>query len=238
MRCTLWPEVARSAAADDHHVRAGVDGFGGRRRLPRRVLRLQCRPDEHATATAAGTGTPGPARSSWRSEAAVRVVLPELAAGAAPPSRGCPGVGGGGQLPARRLDAADREAGRDPGHHPVVEVTCQRDGPRPRRAGQGVPHPPAGCRALPFVATDALVLKVREGGRTVNVDGHKEVLGLHVTSTEDGAGWLGFFRDLVARGLTGSRWSPATRTAAWSRRSAPPCPARSGNAGGRTTRRT
>jgi transposase-like protein len=64
-----------------------------------------------------------------------------------------------------------------------------------------------------FVAADALVLKVREGGRTVNVhallavgvnaDGYREILGLHVTSAEDGAGWLAFFRDLVARGLTG-----------------------------------
>jgi transposase-like protein len=66
-----------------------------------------------------------------------------------------------------------------------------------------------------FVAADALVLKVREGGRVVNVhallatgvnaDGHKEVLGLQVTSAEDGAGWLAFFRDLTARGLTGVR---------------------------------
>jgi transposase-like protein len=66
-----------------------------------------------------------------------------------------------------------------------------------------------------FVAADALVLKVREGGRVVNVhallatgvnsDGHKEVLGLQVTSSEDGAGWLAFFRDLTARGLTGVR---------------------------------
>src|SRR3954462_12076972 len=64
-----------------------------------------------------------------------------------------------------------------------------------------------------FLDADALVLKVREGGRVVNVhalvatgvnaDGHKEILGLHVTSAEDGAGWLAFFRDLVARGLTG-----------------------------------
>src|SRR3954454_16500315 len=64
-----------------------------------------------------------------------------------------------------------------------------------------------------FVAADALVLKVREGGRVVNVhallatgvnaDGHREVLGLQVSSAEDGAGWLGFFRDLPAPGLTG-----------------------------------
>ena len=64
-----------------------------------------------------------------------------------------------------------------------------------------------------FVAADALVLKVREAGRTVNVhallatgvnaDGYREILGLHVTSAEDGAGWLAFFRDLTARGLSG-----------------------------------
>ena len=57
------------------------------------------------------------------------------------------------------------------------------------------------------------MLKVREGGRTVNVhallatgvnaEGYREILGLQVTSSEDGAGWLAFFRDLVARGLTG-----------------------------------
>jgi transposase-like protein len=64
-----------------------------------------------------------------------------------------------------------------------------------------------------FVAADALVLKVREGGRVVpvhalvatgvNNDGHREVLGVQVTSSEDGAGWLAFFRDLTARGLSG-----------------------------------
>jgi putative transposase len=64
-----------------------------------------------------------------------------------------------------------------------------------------------------FVAADALVLKVREGGRVVgvhallatgvNADGHREILGLDVTSAEDGAGWLAFFRGLTARGLTG-----------------------------------
>ena len=51
-----------------------------------------------------------------------------------------------------------------------------------------------------FVWLDALTVKVREAGRTVNVhaliatgvnaDGHREILGLQVTSTEDGAGWL------------------------------------------------
>jgi len=64
-----------------------------------------------------------------------------------------------------------------------------------------------------FLAADALVLKVREGGRVVPVhalvatgvsaDGHREILGVQVTTSEDGAGWLGFFRDLTARGLSG-----------------------------------
>jgi transposase-like protein len=64
-----------------------------------------------------------------------------------------------------------------------------------------------------FVWMDALTVKVREGGRTVNVhaliavgvngDGGREVLGLEVASQEDGAGWLGFLRGLTARGLSG-----------------------------------
>jgi putative transposase len=64
-----------------------------------------------------------------------------------------------------------------------------------------------------FVAADALTMKVREGGRVVNThvliatgvnaDGHREILGLDICSCEDGAGWLTFFRGLVARGLSG-----------------------------------
>jgi transposase-like protein len=64
-----------------------------------------------------------------------------------------------------------------------------------------------------FVWCDALTVKVREGGRTVNVhaliavgvngDGGREVLGLDIASQEDGAGWLGFLRGLTARGLSG-----------------------------------
>jgi putative transposase len=64
-----------------------------------------------------------------------------------------------------------------------------------------------------FVWVDALAIKVREGGRTVNVhalvavgvnaDGQREVLGLDIASQEDGAGWLAFLRSLTARGLAG-----------------------------------
>ena len=64
-----------------------------------------------------------------------------------------------------------------------------------------------------YLWADALTIKVREGGRVVNVacllavavngDGHREILGVDVTTSEDGAGWLAFLRSLVARGLSG-----------------------------------
>ncbi len=67
----------------------------------------------------------------------------------------------------------------------------------------------------PYVTFDALVVKCREGGRTVNVcvvhavgvnrDGFRESLGLDVVTSEDGAAWLAFLRSLVARGLSGVR---------------------------------
>jgi putative transposase len=64
-----------------------------------------------------------------------------------------------------------------------------------------------------YVWLDALLLKVREGGRVVNVatviatgvnnEGKRESLGFDVITTEDGAGWTAFLRSLVARGLSG-----------------------------------
>ena len=64
-----------------------------------------------------------------------------------------------------------------------------------------------------YVTLDALQVKCREGGRTVNVcvvhavgvnrDGFRESLGLDVVTSEDGAAWLAFLRGLVARGLAG-----------------------------------
>ncbi|WP_193106678.1 IS256 family transposase [Brachybacterium sp. FME24] len=66
-----------------------------------------------------------------------------------------------------------------------------------------------------FVAADALTMKVREGGRVINAvvllatgvngDGHREVLGMRVATSETGAAWSSFFADLVARGLGGVR---------------------------------
>jgi transposase-like protein len=64
-----------------------------------------------------------------------------------------------------------------------------------------------------FVAADALTMKVREQGRVVNAvvlvatgvnaDGHREVLGVKVATSETRQAWNTFFADLVARGLTG-----------------------------------
>ena len=64
-----------------------------------------------------------------------------------------------------------------------------------------------------FVAADALTMKVREQRRVVNAvvlvatgvngDGHREVLGVKVATSETKEAWNVFFADLVARGLTG-----------------------------------
>jgi transposase-like protein len=65
----------------------------------------------------------------------------------------------------------------------------------------------------PYVWLDATFVKVREGGRVVSQavviaigvrqSGEREVLGLDVGPSEDGAFWLQFLRALVARGLAG-----------------------------------
>jgi len=66
-----------------------------------------------------------------------------------------------------------------------------------------------------YIWLDALTQKVREDGRIVNVAalvatgvnvaGFREILGLDLVTSEDGAGWLAFVRSLVARGLSGVR---------------------------------
>jgi putative transposase len=66
-----------------------------------------------------------------------------------------------------------------------------------------------------LVAADALTMKVRENGRVVsavvlvatgvNADGHREVLGVRVATSETREAWNVFFADLVARGLAGVR---------------------------------
>lgn len=65
-----------------------------------------------------------------------------------------------------------------------------------------------------YLWLDALTQRVREGGRVVNVscviaiavnaEGHREVLGVDLITTEDGARWTAFLRGLVARRLSGA----------------------------------
>jgi transposase-like protein len=68
--------------------------------------------------------------------------------------------------------------------------------------------------AYPYVWVDATFLKVRQDHRVVNMavviavglnaaTGQREVLGVDVGPSEDGAFWLRFLRALVARGLAG-----------------------------------
>ena len=67
----------------------------------------------------------------------------------------------------------------------------------------------------PYVWLDATYLKVRQDGRVASMavviaigvtdDGQREVLGLDLGPSEDGAFWLAFLRSLVARGLRGVR---------------------------------
>ena len=66
----------------------------------------------------------------------------------------------------------------------------------------------------PYIWLDATFLKVRQDHRVVNMavviavglnaaTGQREVLGVDIGPSEDGAFWLRFLRELVARGLTG-----------------------------------
>jgi putative transposase len=65
----------------------------------------------------------------------------------------------------------------------------------------------------PYLWLDATFVKVREAGRVVSqavviamgvtADGTREILGVDIGPSEDGAFWLRFLRSLVARGLHG-----------------------------------
>jgi len=70
--------------------------------------------------------------------------------------------------------------------------------------------------SYPYIWVDATYLKARQDGRVSSVavviavgvraeTGEREVLGLDVGPSEDGAFWVSFLRSLVARGLSGVR---------------------------------
>lgn len=74
-------------------------------------------------------------------------------------------------------------------------------------------HRPLGdAGPFTFVTADALTMKVREGGRVINAvvllatgvnnDGHREVLGMRVATSETGAAWKGLLRLWLSPGFT------------------------------------
>jgi len=130
-------------------------------------------------------------------QAAVRVVLPGLAARAPPARRGradhgvatCYLLG----VSTRRMEKLVETLGITRlSKSPVSMMAKELDGHVADFRSR-----PLDASPYTFVAADALVLKVREGGRVVNVhtllatgvnaDGHLEILGLQVSSAEDGA---------------------------------------------------
>lgn len=90
----------------------------------------------------------------------------------------------------------------------VSEIAKLLDGPV-----EDFRNRPLSGRTYPFVWLDALVVKTRQGGRTINAvvvvatgasnEGIREVLGLDVFAGETEAAWLDFLRSLVNRGLSG-----------------------------------
>ncbi len=108
----------------------------------------------------------------------------------------------------RRVDELVRALGMDGISKSQVSRVCQElDGEverfRTRRLAGG----------YPYVWLDATYVKVRQDGRVVSMavviaigvrsSGEREVLGVDVGASEDGAFWLQFLRGLVARGLDG-----------------------------------
>ena len=136
-----------------------------------------------------------------------------MAAGAAPPG----GAGAGAVIAdcylagvsTRRVDKLVKQLGLDGiSKSQVSELAKTLD-----ETVEGWRNRPLDASPYTYVRVDALSQKVRERGRIVNVavvhavgvnaDGHRETLGMDVITTEDGAGWTGFLRNLVARGLSG-----------------------------------
>jgi len=108
----------------------------------------------------------------------------------------------------RRVDELVKALGLDGISKSQVSRLCQTLDAEVERFRQ---RPLAG--AYPYVWLDATFVKARDGGRVVskavvlaigvNAAGQREVLGLDVGPTEDGAFWHAFLRGLVARGLAG-----------------------------------
>ena len=109
----------------------------------------------------------------------------------------------------RRVDELVQALGLQGVSKSQVSVLCQElDGEVERFRTRPLTAP------YPYVWLDATFVKGRQDGRVVSAavvlatgvnatTGLREVLGLDVGPSEDGAFWLGFLRSLVARGLSG-----------------------------------
>ena len=238
---------ARSAARDGADFRRGADGRGGRRGLRRRLRRAQRRATNIRN---------GYRRREWDTRAgSIELAIPKLRQGRYFPD----------WLLERRRRAEAALV--------TVVATCYLLGVSTRRMEKlvetlGITRlsksqvsemakdldeqveafrtRPLDAGPYTFVAADALVLKVREGGRTVNVhalvaagvnaEGYREILGLqrHLRrGRRRMAGVLpGPDRPRPVRRPTGHLRRPPP---AWPRRSARRCPARPGSGAAPTT---
>ena len=110
----------------------------------------------------------------------------------------------------RKVDDLVKALGVDAGisKSEVSRICAELDGEVAAFRSRSLAH-----TAFPYVFLDATYLKARVDGRVVcravviatgvTADGGREVLGLDVGDSEDGAFWTAFLRWLKARGLTG-----------------------------------
>jgi putative transposase len=110
----------------------------------------------------------------------------------------------------RKVDDLVRALGVDAGisKSEVSRICAELDGEVAAFRSRSLAH-----TAFPYVFLDATYLKARVDGRVVSravviatgvtADGGREVLGLDVGDSEDGAFWTAFLRSLKARGLAG-----------------------------------
>jgi putative transposase len=110
----------------------------------------------------------------------------------------------------RKVDDLVKALGVDSGisKSEVSRICAELDGEVAAFRSRSLAH-----TAFPYVFLDATYLKARVDGRVVSravviatgvtADGGREILGLDVGDSEDGAFWTAFLRSLKARGLQG-----------------------------------
>ena len=164
------------------------------------------------TAIAAGTGTPGGDDGTAHPQDPGGELLPHPAGAQATHREGAAGGDPAslrGGVSTRRVDDLIKSLGCDGISKSQVSRIC-------RDLDQVVETflvRPLDAGPYPYVWLHALTQKVREGGRIanvsvvvatgVNVQGQREIIGMDVGTSEDGAFWLAFLCSLSARGLNG-----------------------------------